>query len=133
MTAIEIYTDALRWWGFLGGIIGLDDFRRRIIAWTSERRWMPVRTLWLDAAAKALVCTFLVLAGFALPLTSRVAGLTLRDSGILAVLAAAWTCIAMAGWSYVISRAMRPSILILCGCIALIACLFFSVLTARGA
>ncbi|CDO34035.1 hypothetical protein [Novosphingobium sp. KN65.2] len=132
LTAIEIYTDAVRWWGFLAGIIGLDDFRRRVVAWRKERRWLPVRQMWIDSSAKAMVCIFLLLAGFSIPLTSRMPGFSSDDARFLAIMATAWSSVAGAGWAYVISRAYRPRVLILTGAIALVACLFASILTAQG-
>lgn len=132
MTAIEIYTDAVRWWGFIAGVIGLSDFRRRVTVWRAEKRWMPVRLLWMDAAAKALVCLFLVSAGLVIPFTSRVPGFTLQSQSFLAIMAAAWTCASGAGWSYVISRAYRPQMLIMTASLALGSCLFASIATAGG-
>ncbi|MED5545619.1 MAG: hypothetical protein VYD90_10235 [Pseudomonadota bacterium] len=132
MSAIEIYTDAVRWWGFIAGVIGLSDFHRRVTAWRCEQPWMPVRLIWMDAAAKALVCLFLVSAGLVIPFTSRINGFTLESQSFLAVMAAAWTCISGAGWSYVISRAYRSQILILCAALALGSCLFAAIITAGG-
>lgn len=132
MSAIEIYTDAVRWWGFLAGMIGIDDFRRRIVAWRAEQRWMPIRLLWVDASAKALVCLFLVMAGLTIPFTSRIPGFTLATPSFLAVMAAAWSAISAAGWCYVVSRAYRPNVLILCACLALVSCVAAACLTAGG-
>ena len=132
MPAIEIYTDAVRWWGFLAGMIGLDDFRRRVVAWHHEQRWIPIRLVWMDAAAKALVCMFLVMAGFMIPFTNRIESFTIESQSFQAIMAAAWSCASGAGWSYVISRAYRANILILCASIALLARLFASIATAGG-
>lgn len=140
MTAIETFTDAIRWWGFLAGFLGIVDFKRRIEAWRAWHEIVSPGIIWtwaapitsasfhlsswknyheadsrilhpgVDVWAKFWVCLFLFGAGLMIPLFSR---LGISDQWQDIIMASLWPSLSVAGWIYVASRA--PHIRIMAG------------------
>lgn len=124
-------TDAFRAWGGFAGLIGLAD------AWTWWRRWRggerqsEVIIGWLFALGLALGSLFLILAGFSIPMSNKIAGWSQMSLTQSYVILFAWVCISSGGWALVIARAGHQRLMRLTAACALPAIMLASLLTAR--
>ena len=128
--AIEIYADAIRWWGFMAGVIGLDDIRRRAVTFCRDSRWQSAQRLCTDVCAEVTLCALLAFVGIAVPLIGHFTPMVVSSPFVLATLWTASACVSVAGWAYVVSRAVREPLLLGCAVLALSCCILAAIAAA---
>lgn len=101
---IQILTDAIRWWGFMAGVIGLADY------WRQVRGCVPKHELRHTKPVVRLgICLFLILAGAAIPLNKHVGWLRPDGLPFAAIMLAAWWAVAIGAWAMTVQYADRIS------------------------
>lgn len=131
MTAWSIgpLTDAVRLWGGFSALIGMSDFA----GWLLHRERPPMRRVHGGAVVQYMrmgLTTFLLLAGFAIPLSTRVDWMTSESPAFLLVMLLAWICISSAGWLLVLSFTERWRIMLASSLMAFAGCVAAAFLTA---
>ena len=128
MTDLANFTDAIRWWGALAGLIGVADVWRWFTARTdAERFYGPA----LAATGRLSLCFFLLLAGVSIPMTVRLPGFTPTSPLFLEIMAVAWASISTSGWLFVVSRSRHHWLMAATAALAYAATLFAATMSAH--
>ena len=129
---LTLARDTLGWWGALAWIITLDD----VICWLrtppEKRRTKAVNPV-VATVAMGVLSMGLILLGTTLPLNTRIPAFATDTVAFWAALAFGWALIAVAGWAFVIARALRPAMLTATALLALGGTALAAALTAGGA
>lgn len=124
-----LFTDAIRWWGALAGMIGLADVLNyatpRVLNYNSA-------SIKLGVASKGLLCTFLILAGTSIPITSRYEPFGYNGPLFLSIMCAAWVAVSFAGWLIVVARAHNTTIMAVTAAVGFAVTVLAAAATAHG-
>ena len=128
MTDLANFTDAVRWWGALAGLIGVADVWRWFTARTdAERFYGPA----IAASGRLSLCFFLLLAGISIPMTVRLPGFTAESPTFILIMAAAWLAISTSGWLFVVSRSRHHWLMVATASLAYVVMLFAATMSAH--
>lgn len=133
------WADVMRWWAVVGALFGVFPLMRRLGPIIKTRALggtavVPVPQLPLIYGGLALLCfqLFSLVAGLALPLTTRIPGFGLDVLSVRAILAGAWTSAGIGAWLAAIAFARGRGWILAMAVTWFLAVWFATIATAGG-